>query len=185
MLWLHQICKDNFMACCHPKLVSRLSWIPTLLLRACFVGTTCKMRDVIHKCLEATPCDNITSHCLNGWSQFSLAGGSKWQWDLKKEMIKSSFSVGSLTVLTWTFTLGSNSEVYLAMTHKPFLLLKLEAGAWTLVLQEYSLWSRPDHALLMWKFTWVAAVISFFTGNELNCFLSLGLAQAVSKKWCK
>lgn len=64
------------MACCHPRLVSCLSWIPTLLLRACFVGTTCRMHDVIHECLEAMAADNITSHCLNGGSQFSLAGGS-------------------------------------------------------------------------------------------------------------
>lgn len=132
------------MACCHPKLVSCLSWIPTPLLRACFVGTTCKLHDVSHKCLGAVTGDNITSQCLQGWSQLSLAGGSRWQWELKEEMIKSSSSIGSLTVLTWKFTLASNSEVYLAMTHKPILLLKLEAGAWTLVLQEHKVFDQDQ-----------------------------------------
>lgn len=87
-----------------------LSWIPTLLLRALFVGTTCEMYDAIQKCLAATTNNNITSHCYNGWSQFSLAGGSIWQWELKEEMIMSSFSTGSLAVLTWKFSLGSNSK---------------------------------------------------------------------------
>lgn len=104
------------MACWHPQLVSCVSWMPTPLLRACFVGTTCKLHDVMHKSLEAMAGDNITPHCWNGGSQFSWAGGRIWQWELKEEMIKWSFSTGSLTVLTWKFTLASNSEIYLAMT---------------------------------------------------------------------
>lgn len=67
-----------------PKAGICVSWIPILLHRAHFVGTTCEMYDVIQKCLPATTNDNITSHCDNGWSQFSFAGGSIWQWELKR-----------------------------------------------------------------------------------------------------
>lgn len=136
--------QGQFYGILPPKAGLCLSWIPTLLLRARFVGTTCEMYDVIQKCLAAVTNDNITSRCCNRWSRFSLAGGSIWQWELKEEMIKSSFSVGSLTALTWKFSLASNSEVCLAMTRKPFLLLKLETSAWTLVLQEHKVFDQDQ-----------------------------------------
>lgn len=47
------------------------------------------------------------------------------------------------------------------------------------------LWSRPDHPLLTVKFTQEATTVSFYTGSELNCFSSLGLTQAFSRRWCK
>lgn len=173
--------------CLPPRAGLGLPWIPTLLLRACSVGAACKVHDVIQKCLPARTTDNITSHCCNGRSQLGLAGGgSIRQQELKDKMIKSSFSMGQWQCwhecLPWAqapkslpcgdmWTFPSLKSGDLGLNSGP-------PGTW-------SLWSRPDHASLMWKFTQIAAVVSFFTGNELNCFPSLGLARAVSKRWCK
>lgn len=109
--------QGQFYGILPPKAGLCISWIPVLLHTARFVGTTCEMYDVIRKCLAATTNDNITSHCDNGWSQFSFAGGSIWQWELKEEMIASSFSTGSLTVLTRKFSLSSDSSEFALEWH--------------------------------------------------------------------